>query len=246
MTAQASELISAPISSTPQLLHAANLTITYGAERILHGLNLAIHEGEIQLLLGGNGSGKSSLLRVLAGVQNPSGGAINRSLPLTSIGFVAHSPMLYGSLTVEQNLKLFSDLYASTRSSSPDNISSHASPKYLEEFWELKKLRNRLPHQLSRGQLARVAICRAMLNSPQLLILDEPGANLDDYWRGKLYTFLETEIREARIKSAIIASHDTSDLSKLTNQVLVLNNQRLELHTTDVAAGIQYHLRTLR
>jgi len=255
MISDASLLISNPISSKPSLLQAADLSISYGSERILQGVNLTIKEGDIQLLLGGNGAGKSSFLRVLACIQTPTSGSITRSLPITSVGFVSHAPMLYGSLTVEQNLKLFSDLYSTgnqghSRITSDTNASMTHSLNYgLQhglEFWELRKLRSRFPHQLSRGQLARVALCRAVINAPQLLILDEPGANLDDYWRSRLHSFLETELGKGRIKSAIIASHDTSDLSNLVNQVLVLNKQRLEMHTTDVAAGIQYHLRNLR
>lgn len=260
MTSDASLLISNPISSKPSLLQAVDLSISYGSERILQGVNLTIKEGDIQLLLGGNGAGKSSFLRVLSGIQTPTSGSITRSLPITSVGFVSHAPMLYGSLTVEQNLKLFSDLYSTgnqrdfkakcdtTANTTKDSLTPSLNDglQYWLEFWELRKLRSRFPHQLSRGQLARVVLCRAVINAPQLLILDEPGANLDDYWRGRLHSFLETQLGEGRIKSAIIASHDTSDLSNLVNQVLVLNKQRLEMHTTDVTAGIQYHLRNLR
>lgn len=263
MTSDASLLISTPISAKPSLLQAADLSISYGSERILQDVNLTINEGDIQLVLGGNGAGKSSFLRVLAGIQTPTRGSITRSLPITSVGFVSHAPMLYGSLTVEQNLKLFSDLYSTgnqvdSRTTSDTKAArtqgmtqgmTHGLNYGLQhglEFWDLRKLRSRLPHQLSRGQLARVAICRAVINAPQLLILDEPGANLDDYWRGRFHSFLETALGERRIKSAIIASHDTSDLSNLVNQVLVLNRQSLEMHTTDVTAGIQYHLRNLR
>ncbi|MEO8323830.1 MAG: heme ABC exporter ATP-binding protein CcmA [Actinomycetota bacterium] len=160
------------------MIETRALTVVYGRTIALDGIDLSIGEG-ITGLFGQNGSGKSTLLRVLAGLLRPSGGTITvGDVPLDlrdekfrrRLGYAGHNSGLYPHLTVGENLDLFGKLYGCPKD---------ATGTILERVG-LADRKDALAGELSAGLKRRAAVARALLHDPDILLLDEPYANLDD------------------------------------------------------------------
>jgi len=150
----------------------------FGPITVLRELDLEISSGEFVALLGPNGAGKTTLLRILATLSKPNSGLVkvaSYKLPEQAIyvraqlGVVSHQPLLYGDLTAEENLNFYSRLY---------NIASARREQVLE-LVGLASRKNDLVRTFSRGMQQRLAIGRAILHSPRILLLDEPHTGLD-------------------------------------------------------------------
>ena len=181
-------------------------------------INLDIQEGDFIALTGKSGSGKTTLLRILAGLEDAKGSIKigekvwqdnRKTLPpqKREIGFVFQDYALFQNMSVEQNL-----LFVKR---------DKKLAKYLLEMSELEELRNRLPHTLSGGQKQRVSLCRAMMNQPKLLLMDEPLSALDPNMRSKLQSEILTLHKEFDT-TTIMVSHDPSEIYRLSNRVIVL------------------------
>ena len=154
------------------------LARAYGERVALAGVTLQLPRGATLAVFGANGAGKTTLLRVLATLLRPHGGearVFGRALPREGwavrgrIGLVAHEPLLYRDLTARENLRFHARLH-------------DVAPTRAEELLEAVGMTRRGDEPvrlLSRGMAQRVAICRALLHEPELLLLDEPLANLD-------------------------------------------------------------------
>lgn len=154
----------------------------YGDRVALDGLDLELAEGQTLVVLGPNGSGKSTLLRILATLLRPSGGEVSvlgSRLPDESwkargrIGYLGHEPLLYRDLTGRENLVLQARL---------NGLDRAAAAEAIERDLELIGMANRADEPVgsySAGMRQRIAICRAMLDRPPLVLLDEPDSNLD-------------------------------------------------------------------
>jgi heme ABC exporter ATP-binding subunit CcmA len=162
-------------------LEISKLKKNYGLKPVLRGVNLAVEPGQRVALLGANGAGKTTLLRILAGLAEPDGGRVHicgldimheAQQARRAIGFVAHQPYLYDDLTVMENLLFFGRMYGVKRSRERAHI-------VLERVGLLKRADDRAS-ALSRGQAQRLAIARALLHTPRLLLLDEPDTGLDE------------------------------------------------------------------
>ncbi len=168
-----------PVISTDSapLLQAHDLHHRYGGRSILAGLHLTAEPGQCHVILGHNGVGKTTLLRILAGLVRPRRGAVSLSgTPIRSdpairerIGMVGHQTQLYGDLTVRENLDLAADLFGCPRTL----IDAMVTALRLEGCLDMQVRR------LSRGTAQRVAIARALHHGPDLLLLDEPMTGLD-------------------------------------------------------------------
>lgn len=183
-------------------------------------VNLEIQQGDFVALSGVSGSGKTTLLRIIAGLEKAQGTLqINEEVWLNGkfslppqkrkIGFVFQDYALFPNMSVEENL-----LYVQ------NDKKLCAS---LLEMTGLLELKKRMPNSLSGGQKQRVSLCRAMMNRPQLLLLDEPLSALDPAMRTKLQNEILTLHKEFGT-TTIMVSHDPSEMYRLSNRVIVLNN----------------------
>lgn len=200
-----------------------NITI----KKELHGsngkmnldVNLEIKNGEFLALAGLSGSGKTTLLRVLAGLEEARGTInidnnfwLNDKFCLPSqkreIGFVFQDYALFPNFSVIDNL-----LYVKK----DKELANH-----LLKITELEELKNRMPQTLSGGQKQRVSLCRALMNRPKLLLMDEPLSALDPEMRTKLQSEILALHKEFNT-TTIMVSHDPSEIYRLANRIVVLN-----------------------
>lgn len=186
-------------------------------------VNLEIQEGEFVALSGKSGSGKTTLLRILAGLENAQGTITvdediwlsdksSKSVQKRGIGFVFQDYALFPNMSVMDNL-----LYVNNELS----LAQH-----LLKLTELNELSNRIPSTLSGGQQQRVSLCRAMMNRPKILLMDEPLSALDPSIRIKLQHEILTLHKEFQT-TTIMISHDPSEIYRLANRVIVLEDGKI-------------------
>jgi len=182
-------------------------------------VNLEIKEGDFIALAGLSGSGKTTLLRILAGLEEAKGEIKigenywqNESSFLVpqkrEIGFVFQDYALFPNMSVIDNLLFVKK-------------DKELAIKLLK-ITEMEELKNRLPNTLSGGQKQRVSLCRALMNKPKLLLMDEPLSALDPQMRAKLQQEILTLHKEFNT-TTIMVSHDPSEMYRLSNRVIVLN-----------------------
>jgi heme exporter protein A len=183
----------------------------YGAKRVIEDVDLEVPRGGFVLVTGPNGSGKTTLLRLLAGLLLPTAGELRVDVPRERVGFLGHEPLVYQELTALENLDLYGRLYRVPERRERIGM-------LLERFglWEA---RNRRTDTFSRGMLQRLALCRALLHEPELLVLDEPFNALDD--EGAL--LLDRELADLRPNATfVVATHDPERVAALASDRLVL------------------------
>jgi len=186
-------------------------------------INLEIKEHDFVALSGTSGSGKTTLLRILAGLEKAKGNiSLDKAIWLNEkkslepqkrgIGFVFQDYALFDNMSVEQNL-----LYVNK----DKGLSSH-----LLSLTHLDELKERNVRTLSGGQKQRVSLCRALMNRPKLLLMDEPLSALDPHMRSKLQRDILNLHKEFGTTS-IMVSHDPSEIYRLAKRVLVLDQGKI-------------------
>lgn len=196
----------------------------HGTQGDMHlDINLSIQEGDFVALMGKSGSGKTTLLRTLAGLESSQGTIMigdklwqkddfSLGVQKREIGFVFQDYALFPNMSVEENLLFVKKDKA---------LASH-----LLALTELEALKNRAPNTLSGGQKQRVSLCRALMNRPKLLLMDEPLSALDPQLRRKLQNEILTLHREFET-TTIMVSHDPSEIYRLASRVLVLEEGKI-------------------
>ncbi len=214
------------MSTPPPYLDILGLKKSFGLKPVLRGLDLCINAGERVALLGANGAGKTTLLRILAGLVRPAAGQITiDGLDLIQqtreirrkVGFVAHQPYLYDELTALENLLFFARMYAVEQ---PQTRAAHL----LLRVGLHKKARERAS-SLSRGQLQRLALARAFLHEPRLLLLDEPETGLDQEGLEVLSKLLQEHYEQGG--TVLFTTHDLEIALQYSDQIVMLHNGRV-------------------
>lgn len=200
-------------------IEAAGLAQRFGDRVVVGPLDISLPEGGSLAVLGENGSGKSTLLRMLATLTRPAAGrlaifgldaAVERSALRGRLGYVPDRAGHYPALTALENLEFFCDLHGVPRARAEQAI----------EMVGLAASRGRRAAELSRGMGQRLALARALLHAPSLLILDEPEGGLDERGRELLQAL-------GRGRTLVIATHDRELAGRLCGQALELGSRPL-------------------
>ena len=205
-------------------LEIEHLEKSFGATRVVKDFNLGIEKGEFISLLGPSGCGKTTVLRMVAGFETPSSGAIridgqdvvNTRPNQRQIGMVFQAYALFPNLTVAQNVGFGLKIAGMARAEAEDRVTE------MLRLIGLPDLGARYPFQLSGGQQQRVALARALAPSPRVLLLDEPLSALD----AKIRVSLRTEIREIQQSlgiTTIFVTHDQEEALSISDRIVVMN-----------------------
>jgi heme exporter protein A len=204
------------------MIKVRKLIKRFGLKTVLRGLDFQVEQGEFVALLGPNGAGKTTFLRILASLSRPSMGAVNIAgyrLPDQAaavrrrLGVVSHQPLLYGDLTAEENLQFYGRMYG------VDDLADR-----IKEVLALVGLTNRrrdLVRTFSRGMQQRLAIGRAVLHDPDVMLFDEPHTGLDQDASAMLDTVLQ-EVA-ARGRTVVMTSHDLARAADLASRFDVIS-----------------------
>lgn len=204
-----------------------NLTKRYNSTTAVDAISFAVEHGVTTALLGGNGAGKTTTLAMLLGLLLPTSGNVHlfgedmlrhRYRVLPRLNFSSPYVDLPHRLTVRQNLNVYARLYGLPRRS--DTI------ERLARDLQIEGLLDRPSGKLSSGQKTRVALAKALLNEPELLLLDEPTASLDPDTGDWIRSYLESY--QARTKATILlASHNMAEVERLCSHVLMMKQGRI-------------------
>lgn len=204
------------------------LTRSYGLRPVLRGVDFAADAGTITAIFGPNGTGKSTLLRVVATLIRPSGGQVTvagYALPAQAeavrgtIGAVLHGPLLYSELSADENLTFYARLY--------DLNAPQARIDALLDRVGLTRRRKDPVRVYSRGMQQRLALARALLHSPKVLLLDEPYTGLDPAGTALLDDVLREQAKAGT--TVVLTSHDLAHGLALADRVVVLARGKVQL-----------------
>lgn len=213
----------------PPLIHVNHLYKRYAAKPILKGVDLAVGEGEVVALLGANGAGKSTLLRIIAGLLKADRGEIVLGgVPMAKggaelrryVGLVSHAPLLYEHLSGLENLTFFANLY--------DLQESGKRVEAMLQAVDLWRRRHDLVRTYSRGMQQRLAIARAILHDPPVLLLDEPDTGLDQQSALMLQTLLQ-QLSDKR-RAILFSTHNLDRALGWANSVALLLRGTISYH----------------
>ena len=208
------------MTDTP-VIEARGLVRNFGERRALDDVSLRLDQGQTLAVLGRNGAGKSTLLRILSTLLRPHGGEITvlgeplprRAFAVRSqVGLLGHEPLLYRDLTARENLHYHARLHGTAAARADE----------LLETVEMQRRSDDPVRSLSRGMVQRVAVCRAVLHDPKLLLLDEPRANLDP----AAVELVEPLIGRGNGHARVITSHDPQSAIREADLVLGLKDGR--------------------
>ena len=209
---------------TSAVIEVRNVNKQYGITKAVRNLNFKINKGSVIGLLGPNGCGKSTTIGMMLGLIKPTSGEViinnksiekNRTSILQKMNFISPYIELPKKLTIEENLKVYGRMYGVKNLK--DKIFDLLKKLNLTEFKEIKT------GELSSGQKNRVSLAKALINEPDILLLDEPTASLDpdvgDYVRSIIEDFASNNK-----KTILIASHNMNEVERLCDEVMMMKN----------------------
>jgi heme exporter protein A len=224
------------------MIEVRKLVKRFGLKTVLNGLDFDVQPGEFVALLGPNGAGKTTFLRILASLSHPSLGEVRvagHRLPREAsavrarLGVVSHTPLLYGELTADENLRFYGRLYGLP------NLAERVTE--VLEMVGLESRRRDLVRTFSRGMQQRLAIGRAVLHDPEVMLFDEPHTGLDQDAAAMLDGVLKSVA--ARGRTVVMTSHDlvrAEDLATrfdiLSRGVIVASATRRQLRKSNLLA----------
>jgi len=226
-------------------VNVENLTKRFGEVTAVDGMSFAIPAGSCTALLGGNGAGKTTTIAMLLGLLLPSSGSItvlgedmlrHRYRVLPRLNFSSPYAELPHRLTVAENFSIYADLYEIP--ARDERIARIAAD------FDLAGILDRPAGRLSAGQKTRVALAKALLNRPELLLLDEPTASLDPDTADRLRGYLESYRAETGA-TILLASHNMAEVERLCDDVLMMRAGRIVDHDPPAELIRRYGHKTL-
>lgn len=214
-------------SSSASAIAVAQLAKSYNGAVAVAGIDFTCAQGEVLGLLGGNGAGKTTTIAMIMGLVTPSAGSVHvlgvdmaceRHKVLGRINFESPYVDMPHRLTVRQNLTVFAGLYGV--------VDVKARIAELASDLDLADVLDRPSGKLSAGQKTRVALAKALINEPELLLLDEPTASLDPDTADWIRTHLE-EYRKRRNAAILLASHNMAEVERLCDRVIIMKKGRI-------------------
>lgn len=221
-------------------IEVRGLSKRFGSVTAVDGISFAVPEASTCALLGGNGAGKTTTLAMLLGLLLPSSGGIrimgedmvkNRYPALSRMNFTSPYVDLPHRLTVKQNLDVYARLYGVPHRA--------ACLRSLAERFDLEALMDRAYGSLSAGQRTRVALAKALLNEPEVLLMDEPTASLDPASADTVRTLLKA-YQEKSGATVLLASHNMQEVERLCDNVLILKQGRIVDRDTPAMLAQKY------
>lgn len=209
------------------LVSVNNLSKNFSSFEAVKEISFSINESEILGLLGPNGCGKTTTIGMMLGLLKPTSGEViinglnvekNRINLLKKMNFISPYIELPKKLTVKENLKVYGKLY------SVNNINNRID--YLTETLRLSEFINKKTGELSSGQKNRVSLAKAVVNDPDILLLDEPTASLDPETGDFVRTFIE-KISSEKKMSILLASHNMNEVKRLCKSILMMKDGKI-------------------
>jgi len=214
------------------MIELKNISHSYGKNAVLHDFNLKLQANKLICLLGSSGSGKTTILRLIAGLETPQKGEItiddnclSKSGELLveahrrNIGFIFQDLALWPHFSVYKNIAF------GLQQRKEQNIKE--SVLGMLDFFGLQKHADKFPHQLSGGQKQLVAISRSLVLSPKILLMDEPLANIDVKLKRKILDYIKS-LKQKFNLSIVYVTHDHREAFAIADEVLVLNEGKIE------------------
>ena len=209
------------------LVNVNNLSKNFSSFEAVKEISFSINESEILGLLGPNGCGKTTTIGMMLGLLKPTSGEViinclnvekNRINLLKKMNFISPYIELPKKLTVKENLMVYGKLY------SVNNINNRID--YLAETLRLSEFINKKTGELSSGQKNRVSLAKAVVNDPDILLLDEPTASLDPETGDFVRTFIE-KISSEKKMSILLASHNMNEVKRLCKNILMMKDGKI-------------------
>ena len=214
------------------MIELINVTKLYNDTTVVDKLNLEIKTGEIVGIIGHNGAGKSTTMKMIAGLVEPTSGEIhimgqkmdkNNTKVKQKIGYLSEDSPLYEAMTAQQYLLFFSELYQMPRQQALNRIDEILTSLHLTE-------KTKLTGEFSKGMKRKTAIARALLHNPDLLILDEPNSGLDPLTSFFIINYLRTLRREG--KTILLSAHNLFHVETVCDRVGIIKNGKLLVFDT--------------
>ena len=206
-----------------------NLNKKYNNVEAVRNINFKINKGSIVGLLGPNGCGKTTTIGMILGLIKPTSGSVfvnekniekenNRTEILENVNFISPYVELPKKLTIEENLKVYGKMYG------VNNLQKKISD--LMDELNLREFKKRKTGELSSGQKNRVSLAKALINDPEILLLDEPTASLDPDVGDYIRTYIEN-FAAKKATTILLASHNMNEVERLCSEVMMMKNGKI-------------------
>ena len=221
-----------------KLLEIKNISKNFLNKKVLDGINLEIESGEISSIFGYSGEGKSTILKIICGILKQDCGDVilntkninnlesyKRRTPL-----VMDEPLLFPNMNVIENIEFGLKLNLNKRNPLNNIVKNKKlfySPKEIMELLGITGLEKRYPNEISMGQAQRVSLARALIVSPDIILMDEPFSNLDIISKIKVRRLIKDINRELKI-SILLVTHDIEDVVNLSDKMFILNDGKIQ------------------
>jgi len=210
------------------MVRIRNLRKTYGNYQALRGLTMEIAPGELFGFVGPNGAGKTTTMKIIAGLMRPDSGEVRVADHLLSgntnqirerIGYVPDFFGVYDDLRIQEYLEFFASLYGM------DGREARRRTEQLLEMLGMTQWRDEMVDSMSRGMKQKLCVARALVNNPDLLILDEPASGMEPRYRMQLKELLQELCADG--KTILISSHNLNELAEMCTSIGVISKGRL-------------------